>query len=124
MASPEHVGLWREGPDDVAGGMPTLHRWILNLTTGTITETFLNDTASEHPRISESLRGQPHRFGYTHQLRPAGRAELILGGPATGRPAALSTLRVHRSRRGPVYVDPGFMDFAKDPIGATKEVAI
>ncbi|MEE6140569.1 carotenoid oxygenase family protein [Mycobacterium sp. 050128] len=57
--------LWRQGPDDVTGGMPTLHRWTLNLTTGAVTETPLDDTASEYPRISESVCGQPHRFGYT-----------------------------------------------------------
>lgn len=57
--------LWREGPDDLGGGLPVLHRWVLHLATGTVTEAPLDDAPSEYPRVADSGIGLPHRYGYT-----------------------------------------------------------
>ncbi|WP_206505489.1 carotenoid oxygenase family protein [Streptomyces chrestomyceticus] len=57
--------LWRQGPQDLSGGLPTLHQWVLHLATGKVTETPLDDTPSEYPRIADTAIGLPHRYGYT-----------------------------------------------------------
>ncbi|XYI01438.1 carotenoid oxygenase family protein [Sorangium sp. So ce1128] len=56
--------LWRQGPDDVSGGLPTLHRWNLHLPTGTVTEMRLDDLPSEYPRVADAEVGRPNRYGY------------------------------------------------------------
>jgi carotenoid cleavage oxygenase len=45
--------------------MPTLDRWTINLTTGTVTAERRDDRSQEFPRINETLTGAKHRFGYT-----------------------------------------------------------
>ncbi|MEU7580912.1 carotenoid oxygenase family protein [Streptomyces sp. NPDC041068] len=57
--------LWRQGPQDLSGGLPALHQWVLHLATGKVTETPLDDTPSEYPRIADTGIGLPHRYGYT-----------------------------------------------------------
>ncbi|GAA5105235.1 carotenoid oxygenase family protein [Nocardia iowensis] len=56
--------LWREGSDDIGGGLPRLHQWRLNLGTGTVAEQPLDDAAVEYPRVADTEIGQRHRFGY------------------------------------------------------------
>ncbi|GAA3810932.1 carotenoid oxygenase family protein [Sphaerisporangium flaviroseum] len=57
--------LWRDGPQDVGGGLPSLHQWVLDLRTGRVTETRLDDAPSEYPRVADGSIGLPHRYGYT-----------------------------------------------------------
>jgi carotenoid cleavage dioxygenase-like enzyme len=57
--------LWRGGPEDVGGGLPTLHRWTLDPRAGTVAEAPLDDAPSEYPRVADSAIGLPHRYGYT-----------------------------------------------------------
>lgn len=57
--------LWRQGSEDLGGGLPSLHQWELHLPTGTVTETHLDDAPSEYPRIADTGIGLPHRYGYT-----------------------------------------------------------
>jgi len=52
----------RRGPGD---SLPTLDRWTVNLSTGTVTTERRDDRPQEFPRIDESLLGTKHRFGYT-----------------------------------------------------------
>ncbi|WP_408022419.1 carotenoid oxygenase family protein [Sorangium sp. Soce836] len=56
--------LWRQGLDDVSGGLPSLHRLNLHLPTGTVTEARLDDLPSEYPRIADAEVGRPSRYGY------------------------------------------------------------
>jgi carotenoid cleavage dioxygenase len=44
---------------------PTLDRWTINLTTGTVSSERRDDRAQEFPRINETKLGGRHRFGYT-----------------------------------------------------------
>ncbi len=48
-----------------AGGTPTLDRWRIDLASGTVRETRLDDRAQEFPRMDERLTGRPYRYGYT-----------------------------------------------------------
>ncbi len=60
-------------PEEVSGRVqreakPTpalLHRWQIDLTSGRVQETTLDDTPIEFPRIADHLTGRPVRFGYT-----------------------------------------------------------
>ncbi|TQM25389.1 carotenoid oxygenase family protein [Nocardia bhagyanarayanae] len=56
--------LWRGGSDDVGGGLPRLHRWRLDPSTGSATEQALDDAAIEYPRVADADVGQCNRFGY------------------------------------------------------------
>jgi len=53
----------RNGPKEPA--LPTLDRWVIDLTAGKVIETRLDDRAQEFPRIDERLVGRRHRYGYT-----------------------------------------------------------
>ncbi|PZG34457.1 dioxygenase [Spongiactinospora gelatinilytica] len=57
--------LWRGGPEDVGGGLPTLYRWTLDPRTGTVAEAPIDDAPSEFPRVADNAIGLPHRYGYT-----------------------------------------------------------
>ena len=52
----------RRGPGD---SRPTLDRWTVNLTTGTVSTECRDDRPQEFPRINETRLGGRHRFGYT-----------------------------------------------------------
>ncbi|MFB4280771.1 carotenoid oxygenase family protein [Nonomuraea sp. MTCD27] len=56
--------LWRDGPQDVGGGLPNLHEWRLDLATGTVAERRLDDAAIEYPRVADAEVGRRNRFGY------------------------------------------------------------
>jgi carotenoid cleavage dioxygenase len=49
-----------------------LHRWRLDLKTGTIGSTPLDDLDGEFPRVDERLLGRKHRFGYLAATGPQG----------------------------------------------------
>ena len=53
---------------------PLLHRWVIDLKSGKVSETQLDDRAVEFPRVPDSLVGLKHRYGYT--------AEFADGAPA------------------------------------------
>ena len=42
-----------------------LHRWAINLRTGKVSETPLNDQPVGFPRVADDRMGQPYRYGYT-----------------------------------------------------------
>ena len=52
----------RRGPGDTP---PSLDRWTINLSTGTVTTERRDDRPQEFPRIDETRLGKRHRFGYT-----------------------------------------------------------
>lgn len=51
------------------GGPPTLDRWTIDLSSGKVAETRLDDRSQEFPRMDERLTGRPYRFGYTVATR-------------------------------------------------------
>ena len=53
------------GPDE---GPPQLHRWRLDLVTGAVTETVLDEHGQEFPRADDRVLGRPHRYGYSLAL--------------------------------------------------------
>ncbi|MGH3607288.1 MAG: carotenoid oxygenase family protein [Pseudonocardiaceae bacterium] len=54
------------GPNE---GPPSLERWTINLTTGTVTQQPLAHPGQEFPRIDERRIGRHHRYGYTLSIR-------------------------------------------------------
>ncbi|WP_395310440.1 carotenoid oxygenase family protein [Mycobacterium sp. AMU20-3851] len=44
---------------------PALDRWTVDLATGAVSSTRLDDAPQEFPRVDERRVGKPHRYGYT-----------------------------------------------------------
>ena len=55
---------------DGKSDIPRLHRWRFNIKTGAIKEEYLDDVASEFPRINEQFLGRNSRYGYTARSVP------------------------------------------------------
>ncbi|SDJ06302.1 carotenoid cleavage dioxygenase [Frankineae bacterium MT45] len=49
-------------------GAPSLERWVVDLDSGKVLQSRLDDRPQEFPRIDERLTGRRHRFGYTMDL--------------------------------------------------------
>jgi carotenoid cleavage dioxygenase-like enzyme len=49
------------GPE---GDPSELWRWVIDLASGTVTETQLDDRPSEFPRVADDRVGRPYRYGY------------------------------------------------------------
>ncbi|NBE96254.1 carotenoid oxygenase family protein [Nonomuraea sp. KC401] len=47
------------------GGAPTLDRWRIDVGSGKVSETRLDDRPQEFPRMDERRTGRPYRYGYT-----------------------------------------------------------
>jgi carotenoid cleavage dioxygenase-like enzyme len=74
--------LWRDETDSF--GKTTLHRWTLDLDTGTVRESTLDDTPVEFPRIDERCTGRKHRYGYAIGFDSLARAAIVKYDLATG----------------------------------------
>jgi carotenoid cleavage dioxygenase len=55
-----------EGPFDEAP--PTLDRWTIDLTAGSVTESRIDDRPIEFPKVDDRVAGLRHRYGYGAQL--------------------------------------------------------
>ncbi|MDB9467322.1 carotenoid oxygenase family protein [Dolichospermum circinale] len=53
---------------DPLEGIPFLHRWRFNLSTGTVTEEQLDDVPGEFPRVNENLLGRKNQYGYVGKI--------------------------------------------------------
>ena len=112
---------------------PLLHRWEIDLKTGKVSETQLDDRSVEFPRVPDSLVGLKHRYGYT--------AEFAEGLPAAKAwrkydlQTGTSTAHDLKGRMGgePVFVpaegasaeDDGYLiSFAYDPTIDKSELVI
>lgn len=62
MDTARYQELWRE--DANFKNDAALHRWTMDMTTGKVAESALDDRSIEFPRIAESLVGLENRFGY------------------------------------------------------------
>ncbi|HEV7862415.1 MAG TPA: carotenoid oxygenase family protein [Acidimicrobiia bacterium] len=60
--------LWRDHQN--AFEPATLHRWTVDVASGTVKEEALDDRAVEFPRVDERRVGRTARFGYAVQTRP------------------------------------------------------
>ncbi|MGP8303232.1 carotenoid oxygenase family protein [Streptomyces inhibens] len=49
---------------DVGSSRPTLDRWTIDLTAGTVREERLDDRVQEFPRLNSRYTGRPYRYGY------------------------------------------------------------
>ncbi len=58
-----YPALWRDDPREFDNDS-VLHRWRIDLASGAVTETRLDDRQMEFPRVAESLVGLRNRFGY------------------------------------------------------------
>jgi carotenoid cleavage dioxygenase-like enzyme len=67
--------LWRDSQD--AFEPTTLHRWTIDVASGTVKEETLDDRSVEFPRVDERRVGRPARFGYAVQTRPGGNGFAI-----------------------------------------------
>ncbi|MCH0560980.1 carotenoid oxygenase family protein [Streptomyces sp. MUM 16J] len=76
---------------------PTLWRWTVDRTSGTVTEAQLSDQVQEFPRIDDRYTNSPYRYAFTVGLRPGQGA--ALAGPALLR-HDLVTGRVDRHTFG------------------------
>ncbi|WP_413201304.1 carotenoid oxygenase family protein [Nostoc piscinale] len=68
MSSTSVLGV--NGVDDPDGNIPRLHQWRFNLKTGAVSESRLDDTAGEFPRVNENLLGRQTRYGYVNKSAP------------------------------------------------------
>jgi carotenoid cleavage dioxygenase len=59
---------------DRDGNLSRMHRWTLDLRSGTVRDQPLDDLGAEFPRIDERLLGRKHRFGYAAVKVDAGGA--------------------------------------------------
>ncbi|MEP3224450.1 MAG: carotenoid oxygenase family protein [Parasphingorhabdus sp.] len=48
--------------------LPKLHRWRMNLVTGSVREEQIDDLGVDFPRVPDHLVGQAHRYGYTAEF--------------------------------------------------------
>ena len=48
--------------------LPHLHRWTIDLVSGSVAETPLDDRAVEFPRVPDSRVGLPYRYGYAMEF--------------------------------------------------------
>jgi carotenoid cleavage dioxygenase len=63
---PKMFATHLNGPDE---GAPTLERWRIDPTAGTVSTELLDDRAQEFPRVDERMVGRQHRFGYSAGLQ-------------------------------------------------------
>ena len=97
--------LWRHSPDDF--GSAILHRWSLNLRTGTVAETPLDDVPVEFPRANESTSGLRQRYGYAVSTGDGRAANAILKYDLQSKTSSRHDLGVSRIPGEPVFVSAG-----------------
>jgi carotenoid cleavage dioxygenase len=78
---------------------PTLDRWTVDLTAGTVREERLDDTPQEFPRVDERLVGRRHRYGYAVGYTP--------GLPEVSTPDAILKHDFVKRSTQAVSFDPG-----------------
>ena len=61
--------MWRKGSEEF-DNVALLHRWVLNLATGTSKEEPLDDRPAEFARVADDVIGLPNRFGYMAATQP------------------------------------------------------
>ena len=95
---------------------PMLHRWVMNLTDGTVTETALDDRPGDFPRLNMHRSGLPNRYGY------------VAHGPWQGEPVQFNAVVKYDLTTGTSTVhdygrdaEAGEPVFAPDPDGQAED---
>ncbi len=69
--------MWRDNSMDFP--QPYLWRFVINTTTGVVTEEQIDDRSGEFPRVNDSVIGGRHRYGYLMSMGDAGFGEVDAG---------------------------------------------
>ncbi|WP_030999240.1 carotenoid oxygenase family protein [Streptomyces sp. NRRL F-5630] len=110
------AGRGMGGPS--ATGSPTLDRWTIDLRTGQVRSTRLDDRPQEFPRINESLVSRRHRYAYTACAAEMWRAYEAADGAypdekfanyLVKHDMARSSRQLHRFPRGAAVGEPVFV---------------
>ncbi len=91
----------RRGPNE---GEPILVRWRIDLATGGLSETVLDERGCEFPRFNDAFGGQPYRFGYT-----AGASSLLEFGGAYKYDLTAGRTEAHDYGAGRSTLEPVFI---------------
>ncbi len=99
-----HPRMFDSSPLGPNEGKPVLARWTLDLVTGALDESVLDDRGCEFPRFDTRRGGQDYRFGYT-----AAWAAGLRFGPAFKHDVRAARTEVHdfgpdRASLEPVFV--------------------
>jgi len=105
-----NVGFGEDGDSDRAAP-PTLHRWRIDVATGAVTDTPLDDRPGDFPRVDDRRAGLPARYGYVAAARRWGDGEAEFDG-FVRHDLDAGTSEVHRYGDGCVSGEPVF---APDP---------
>jgi carotenoid cleavage dioxygenase-like enzyme len=89
------------GPNE---GAPTLDRWILDPSSGKVSEERIDDRGHEFPRHDDRRVGQPIRYGYTATL-----ASDLAFGPLFKHDLVARKNEVHDEGKGRVFLEPVFV---------------
>ncbi|QSB16025.1 carotenoid oxygenase family protein [Natronosporangium hydrolyticum] len=68
-------------PELTAERWGALDRWTIDLTSGRVAQTRLDDRPQEFPRLNETFVSRPHRFGYTAETAALYEAYVLPGEP-------------------------------------------
>ncbi len=79
-----YARMWSKA-GSFADGPAQLWRYRLNMATGAVSETQLDDVGLEFPRIDERRSGLNNRFGYAVETAVAADSSIAMGGAATTR---------------------------------------
>ena len=63
-----NVLMSQDSASSPEGSIPKLHQWRFNLKTGTISETMLDDAATDFPRVNENFLGRETQYGYAGRM--------------------------------------------------------
>jgi carotenoid cleavage dioxygenase len=96
----------RLGPNE---GRPTLDRWVLDPSSGKVSEECLDDRGHEFPRHDERRLGKPIRYGYT-----AGLADRLGVGPIYKHDLDRRTSELRLEGSGRAYLEPVFVPRAPE----------
>ncbi len=100
----KHPSMFRTDQNGPNEGAPILVRWVLNRTTGRVTETVLDDHGNEFPRINGRHSGKPYNYLYTSHW-----GDRVAFGPAMKHDVQRGTTEIHDYGRGRTTAEPVFV---------------
>jgi carotenoid cleavage dioxygenase len=98
---PRMFATERRGPSE---GDPQLVRWRIDLTSGRLSETMLEERGCEFPRFNDAFGGRDYRFGYT-----VATDRLQAFGPTFKHDVATGRTEVHDYGSGRSALEPVFV---------------
>lgn len=110
----KHPSMFRTDQNGPNEGAPILVRWTLNRTTGSLTETVLDDRGNEFPRLNGRHGGQAYRYLYCSYW-----GDKVAFGPAMKHDLERGTTEIHDYGRRRMTAEPVFV--RKPDAGAEDE---